>query len=68
MQLLKLTGQLRQSRQDDDFFETDLFRWKRELARLAEALNKSPNIDVRQDSTLLVTEIVVDVKSGMYHR
>ena len=66
MQLNKLTGQLRQSRQEDDFFETDLSRWKRELIRLVEALNKPSNINVRQDPVPLVMKIVVDVQPGMY--
>jgi hypothetical protein len=66
VQLNKLTDQLRQSRQEDDFFETDLSRWKKELARLTEALKTSSNINIRQNSVPLVTKITVDVQNSMY--
>ena len=64
VELNKLTDQIRQSRQEDDFFETDLSRWKSELTRLTEALNKPPNISVREDSIPLATKIFVDVSTG----
>ncbi len=63
-QLNKLTNELRKSREEDDFFETDLTRWKQEIARLGEVLHKPPNINVRQNSTSLVNKIVVDVETG----
>ncbi len=66
IQLNKLTGQLRKGREEDDFFETDLSRWKKEIAQLTEALNKSSNIRIRQDSGPFVTKIVVDVPKGKY--
>jgi chromosome segregation ATPase len=66
VQLNKLTDQLRQCRQEDDFFETDLSRWTKELTRLMDALNKSPNINVRQDSVPFVKKLVVDVQNSMY--
>jgi hypothetical protein len=66
VELNKLTDQLRQSRQEDDFFETDLSRWKSKLIRLTETLNKPLNISVREDSTSLVTKILVDVSTSKY--
>ncbi len=66
-QLNKLTDELRKSREEDDFFETHLSRWKREIARLNEALHKPPNVNVQQNSTSLVTKIVVDVGIGKYY-
>jgi ribosome recycling factor len=66
-QLNKLTDELRKSREEDDFFETDLSRWKREIARLTEALQKPSTVRVRQNSTSLVTKIVVDVDTGRHY-
>jgi hypothetical protein len=66
IQLNNLTDQLRKSREEDDFFETDLSRWKREITRLTEALNKPPTFSVRQNLTPLVTKIAVEVQNGMY--
>jgi chromosome condensin MukBEF ATPase and DNA-binding subunit MukB len=68
VQLNKLTNQLRQSREENDFVETDLNQWKAELSRLKEELTKPSNITLYQDSTPFITKIVVDVKSGMYAR
>jgi len=62
--LNKLTEQLRQSREENDFFETDLRRWNDELTRLTEELVKPSNIHFREDATALVTKISVDVTSG----
>ena len=66
-QLNKLTDELRKSREENDFFETDLARWKREMARLSEALNIPSTLSIRQNSTSLVTKIVIDVGTGMCH-
>jgi chromosome segregation ATPase len=61
VQLNKLTNQLRQSRQENDFVETDLNQWKEQLNRLKEELTRPSNITLRDDSTPLVTKINVDV-------
>jgi chromosome segregation ATPase len=63
LQLNKLTDQLRQSRQDNDFVETDLNQWKKELHRLKEELTRPSNITLRRDSIPLVTKINVDLLS-----
>jgi chromosome segregation ATPase len=62
-QLNKVTNQLRQSRQDNDFVETDLNQWKEELHRLTEKLTKPSSIILRRDSAPLVNKINVDLPS-----
>lgn len=64
--LNKLTEQLRQSREENDFFETDLRRWNDELTQLTQELTKPSNINLRQDTIPLITKISVDVISGEY--
>jgi len=64
--LNKLTEQLRQSREENDFFETDLCRWNNELACLTQELAKPSNINIRQDTTPLVTKIDVDIISSKF--
>ena len=61
--LAKLTDQLRQNREENDFVETDLNHWKDELTRLTNELDKPSNVTIRQDTTALVTKILVDVPS-----
>jgi chromosome segregation ATPase len=63
VKLNKLTEQVRRSREDNDFVETDLNQWKEELHRLQEELTKPSNIILQQDSTPLVTKINVDLPS-----
>jgi hypothetical protein len=60
----KLTDQLRQSRQENDFNETDLDQFQDKLERLMKALVKPPNVSIRQDSTPFITRIYADVTSG----
>jgi hypothetical protein len=59
--LNKLTNQLRQSREDNDFYETDLRYWNEELKRLSKELAKPSNINLRQDTTALINKISVGV-------
>jgi len=62
VKLSKVTKQIRQSRQENDFFETELRQWKENLTKLKQELPlKSPSITIRQDSTPLVTKMYVDV-------
>jgi chromosome segregation ATPase len=63
VKLGKLTDQLRQNREESDFVETDLNHWKDELTRLTKEFAEPPNISIRQDTTSLVTNILVDVHS-----
>jgi DNA repair exonuclease SbcCD ATPase subunit len=62
--LHRLTDQLRQSREENDFVETDLQRWNEELTQLMNQLAKASNITVRQDSIPLISKISVDVSAG----
>ena len=55
---------MRQSREENDFIETDLQRWKQELTQLTNQLAKPSNITIRQDSAPLVTQISVDTSDG----
>ena len=59
--LSELTDQLRTSRQDNDFIETDLHQWKEELQRLKEELSKPPNITLRRNTIPLVTKSSADL-------
>jgi chromosome segregation ATPase len=59
--LNKLTDQLRHSREDNDFYETDLRYWNEELKRLAKELAKPSNINLRQDTTPLISKITVGI-------
>jgi uncharacterized protein (DUF3084 family) len=60
----KLTDQLRHSRQENDFVETDLHHWKKQLTKLTKELSKPSNISLQQDTKPLVTKIYVDVFTG----
>jgi DNA repair exonuclease SbcCD ATPase subunit len=64
VRLNKLTDQVRTSRQDNDFVETELNQWKHELQRLEEELNKPSRIVLQRDTVPLVTKINIDVTIG----
>jgi chromosome segregation ATPase len=63
VKLAKLTDQLRQNREENDFVETDLNHWKDELTRLTKELAQPQNVCIRQDTSSLVKNILVDVSS-----
>jgi chromosome segregation ATPase len=64
IELNTLTKQLQQSREENDFYETDLNHWNEELTRLTKELSKPPNINLQQISTALVYKLCVDTISG----
>jgi len=64
--LNKITDQLRQSRQENDFVETDLRQWKEQLTQLTNELSKPSNIRLQEDSQPLVTKLYVNTTSGKY--
>jgi ribosome recycling factor len=66
VKLAKLTDQLRQNREENDFVETDLNHWKHELTRLTKELAQPPNVSIRQDTSSLVKNILVDVSSKYF--
>lgn len=63
VKLDKLTRQLRESRQENDFIETDLRQWKQQLKSLEDELQRPSTITVRHDSAPLVTKICVNLSS-----
>ncbi len=61
--LTKLTNQLRETRQENDFNEIDLRQLKKKLTELTEELDKPRNISIEHGSTSLVNKITVVVSS-----
>ena len=55
--------QMRESREENDFFETDIQRWKEQLNILKEKLRTPSNVVVELTSIPLVTKISVEVFS-----
>lgn len=67
VKLSKVTNQIRQCREDNNFFETDLRQWKESLTKLKDKLPlNSSNIKVREDSKPFVSRIYVDL-SGKFN-
>ena len=54
---------VKKSRQENDFFETDIQRWKDELAIVKEKLRKPSNIIIEITDIAIVTKLSVDVHS-----
>ncbi len=61
VKLNKLINQLRESRQENDFIETDLQQWKQQLKRMKDELSRTSTITVRNNSTPLMIKICVRV-------
>jgi hypothetical protein len=59
MNLAKLTDQLRQTRQENDFNEIDLQEFRRKLTKLSEELDKPKNISIEESSSSLVNKISI---------
>ena len=62
--LNEFTDQLRRSRDEEDFFESDLHEWSKELNQLTEQLAKPSIVTIHQDQTPLITKICVHVSSN----
>jgi len=60
-ELNKLTDQLRESRQEDDFNEINLRLFQEELDKLTNTLIKPSNISIREESTSFINKISVHV-------
>ena len=56
-QLNEITRQLKQSREDNDFVETDLVNWKEKLNQLTQDISKSIDVSLREDSKPIVNSI-----------
>ena len=61
IKLNKLTDQLRESRDEDDFNEINLHQFQEELKQLTNELSKPSNISIREDSTPFISKLVVEV-------
>jgi hypothetical protein len=61
IKLTKLTGELRDNRQENEFVETDLDHWKEKLIKLEEEFTKSPNISIQHDSTSFIHKISAQI-------
>jgi len=65
--LNKLTEQLRQSREENDFHETDLRHWNEELIRLSKEVTNPSNIILREDAaSSLINKISVDITTSKF--
>ncbi|CAF4039328.1 unnamed protein product [Rotaria sp. Silwood1] len=58
--LKELTDELLQSRQRDDFVETDVNQWKEKMTKLENKLINPPFCDVVNDSIALINKIRID--------
>ncbi|CAF2631633.1 unnamed protein product [Rotaria sp. Silwood2] len=63
--LFQLTEQLKQARQEDEFNEKNLDRFKTELTELLEEFGQPPNIRIQQDSKSFINEISVVMPCGI---
>lgn len=57
----KLTEQLRQRREENDFYETDLCQWNDELVQLTQEITKPSNINLREDYVPFISKITVEI-------
>ncbi|CAF1034834.1 unnamed protein product [Adineta ricciae] len=57
--LHKLTDKIKQSQEENDFFEMDLDYWNRELDELKEQLLNVPNIVIQKDNAPFIAKISV---------
>jgi len=65
IKLNKLTEELRESREEEDFNETNLRQYQEELNRLTKELSKLSNISIREDSKSFINKIALTV-SGKF--
>jgi hypothetical protein len=66
--LAKLTEQLKETRQEDDFNEIHLIQLEERLAQLEGELTKPPTISIREDSSSFVFKISVINPSKYTHQ
>lgn len=66
LKLNNLTDQLRQSREENAFVETNLNEWNKKLIQLKEELNTSENIQIKYDTIPLITRIFVDTSRKLF--
>lgn len=66
--LNKLTDQIKEIRQEDEYNELDLDQLKIKLIKLTEQLEKSLNVSIKEDSTSFINKLLIDISSGMIIR
>jgi chromosome segregation ATPase len=59
MKLNKITEELKEIRQENDFNEIDLQEFRRKLTKLSEELDKPKNISIEESSSSLVNKISI---------
>jgi tRNA uridine 5-carbamoylmethylation protein Kti12 len=64
IELTKLTEELKQIREENDFNEIDLNKFEPELKKLEEQLNNPSNISIQQDSSAFINKISVIIHAG----
>ncbi len=64
--LNKLTNEIRQSREENDFFEPKISHWRKELIQMENELAKPSSVTMRKDPTPLVTTIAVDISGKVF--
>jgi len=64
IKLNKLTEELRESREEEDFNEINLRQYQEELNRLTKELTKPLNISIREDSTSFINKFSVHVSGN----
>jgi vacuolar-type H+-ATPase subunit H len=64
--LNKLTNQLRQSRQENDFFETDLNQWRAEITQMQKKLIKPSDVMIQPGPTPLITKLNVQISGEIF--
>ena len=69
--LNKLTNQLRETRQENDFNEMDLKKLKKKLRELEAQLDQMPNVSIQEESTSFIRKISVvvgrSIGKSVYH-
>jgi nitrate reductase NapAB chaperone NapD len=64
MNLSKLTDQMREIHQENDFNEIDLKNLKQKLTKLEKQLDQIPNVSIREDSETFIKKISIVISSG----
>jgi hypothetical protein len=61
--LTKIANEIKQARSDDEFVETDIQEWIKQLNKLKNDLPKSPTLDIQHDQNAhpLIEKIYIDI-------
>jgi hypothetical protein len=64
MNLSKLTDQMREIHQENDFNEIDLKNLKQKLTQLEKQLDQISNVSIQEDSEIFIKKISIAISSG----